>query len=96
MQIFLVDSGPMYYVNRLKSLHKKGLKIIDRNAYPGAETVEMQMRYRVMSPTTKQKERCHSIVMYRLSKFGINLENYRPKIQLRNTKKVKFKHRKKH
>ena len=90
---FLVDSGPAYYINRLKSLHEKGLKIIDCKANPGAESVELQTCYRVKSPSFRQKEH-HLIIMYRLSKFGFNLENYRPKVHLRSRKKVKFKHQK--
>ena len=69
---------------------EKALGIIDRNKNKGQETVVLENRYSLESPSQRRKEH-HCMVMYRLSKLRGNLEKYKPPINLRSRKKVKFK-----
>ena len=47
------------------------------------------MPFMLDSPIRRRKEH-HCLIMYRLSKIGGNIDEYRPAIRLRNRKKVKF------
>ena len=87
---FVVDCGPKYYIKKLDALHEKGLKLIDCKMHHNADIALLQSHYRIIPPQLRRREHLY-VVMYRLSKFGDNLEKYRPKIHLRSRKKVKFK-----
>ena len=47
------------------------------------------MYYRLIPPEMRREEH-HYSMMYRLSRTGINLDEYRPKINLRSRPKTKF------
>ena len=89
---FLVDSGPTYYRERLMTLHEKAVSIIDCNSHKRATIIELEKCYNLQPPRRRQVEH-HSSIMYRLSRNRQTLDSYRPNINLRSRKKVKFKYR---
>ena len=52
---------------------------------------DLEMYHRLQPPRRRRAEH-HSAIMYRLSKNGQLLDTYRPNINLRSRKKIKFKH----
>ena len=87
---FLVDSGGVSFIGKLDTIQKRCLKIIDRKLHPGASANELCQVYNHSSLEDRPKKHLLS-VMYRHAQKKFNLENQRPKIQLRNRGKIKFK-----
>ena len=86
---FLIDSGPVYYQNRILSLHEKAVRIIDCNTHKQTNMTDLEVCYRLQSPQRRRIEH-HAAIMYRLSKNGQLLDIFRPKINLRSRRNVKF------
>ena len=80
---FLIESGQRIYIDRLDVLHEKAICIIDckKNGLLDCKCL--------VSPTTRRREH-HCAIMYRLSRVMGYLDTYRPRINLRSRKKVKF------
>ena len=87
---FLIDGGPMYYIRKIDNLHEKAVKIIDCNKHRIDDLNVLENVYFLERPERWRKEH-HCMIKYRLSKFGENIDTYRPTIRLRSRKKVKFK-----
>ena len=60
---FLIDSGPTYYVERIKSLHEKAILIIDCNTNKQMSIANLKVLYRLQSPTRRRTEH-HASIMY--------------------------------
>ena len=87
---FLIESGPIYYQERLKSLHEKAVVTIEGRLQNRIGINGLELYYRLQSPRRRRMEH-HSAIMYRLSKKGQLLDNFRPNINLRSNRKIKFK-----
>ena len=89
---FLIDSGPVYYRDRLSTLHEKAVSIIDCNLHKRTNIMDLEGYYNLKPPRRRRVEH-HLAIMYRLSRGRQTLDTYRPDINLRSRKKVKFKYR---
>ena len=78
------------FIGKLDTIRKRCLKIIDRKLHPGASADELCQVYNHSSLVDRRKKHLLA-VMYRHAQKNSNLENQRPKIQLRNRGKIKFK-----
>ena len=87
---FLIDCGSAYYIKKLNSLHEKAIRLIDCKKHVNIEVDELGKVYKLQVPKYRRNEH-HCAVMYRMSKQGGTLDNYRPPIRLRNRNKIKFK-----
>ena len=87
---FLVEGGTRYYQEKLDCLHEKALSIIDCKKHKNLEVCDLQILYGLNSIGQRRKEH-HCAIMYRLSRRKDNLDQYRPKINLRSRKRVKFR-----
>ena len=85
-----MDSGGVSFIGKLDTIKKRCLKIIDRKLHPGASANELCQVYNHSSLEDRRKKHLLS-VMYRHAQKKFNLENQRPKIQLRSRGKIKFK-----
>ena len=86
---FLIESGQNIYIDRLHNQHSKALHIIDCKQHEQYQDVDLERMYRLLPPTSRRREH-HCAIMYRLSKLQNNLDHYRPTVNHRSTKKVKF------
>ena len=90
MLIFFIESGPMYYQERIASLHEKAVVTIDGKPQNQAGIKGLETYYQLQPPRRRRAEH-HSAIMYRLSKNGQLLDTFRPNINLRSNRKIKFK-----
>ena len=90
---FLIGSGQNMYINRLDTLHSKGLLIIDCKKHSNMTDSQLESHYGLITPLTRRMEH-HGAIMYRQSKVHNTLDTYRPPIILRSHKKIKFRHEK--
>ena len=65
--------------------------IIDCNIRKQSNMLDLELRYRLQPPRRRCAEH-HAAIMYRLSKNGQLLDTYRPKINLRSSRKIKFRY----
>ena len=86
---FLTESGQNIYIDRLHNQHSKALRIIDCKQHEQYQDVDLERMYRLLPLTSCRREH-HCAIMYRLSKLQNNLDHYRPTVNLRSRKKVKF------
>ena len=87
---FLVDNSSAYNIKRLNSIQRRGLKVIDQHQHRNADTDELMNIYGYIQ-LEKRSELHICSIMFRLSKRGENIDNYKPNIRLRNRNKIKFK-----
>ena len=90
---FLIESGQNMYINRLDTLHSKGLLIIDCKKHSNMTDSQLKSHYGLITPLTRRMEH-HGAIMYRQSKVHNTLDTYRLPITLRSHKKIKFRHEK--
>ena len=64
---------------------------VEGNTHKQANMIDLEVYYRSQPPLRRRVEH-HAAIMYRLSKNGHLLDTFRPKIDLRSHRKVKFKH----
>ena len=86
---FLIESGQNIYIDRLHNQHSKALRIIDCKQHEQYQVVDLEQMYRLLPLTSRRREH-HCAIMYRLSKLQNNLDHYRPTVNLRSRKKVRF------
>ena len=87
---FLVDSGGVSFIGKLDKIQKRCLLIIDCKLHPGASADELCQVYNHSSLEDRCKKHLLA-VMYLHAQKNFNLESQRPKIQLKNRGKIKFK-----
>ena len=87
---FLIESGPSCFIKRIGNLHEKALRVIDCKKHKNVDVINLENIYNIDSPT-KRRQSHHCAIMYRLSRRGRDLENYRLTIRLRSRNKIKFK-----
>ena len=87
---FLIDSGPAYYIRRIENLQDKALRVIYCKKHKTVDIHNLEIIYRVDHPKKRRQEH-HCAIMYRLSRLGRDLDNYRPPIRLRSRNKIEFK-----
>ena len=85
-----MDSGGVSFIGKLDTIQKICLKIIDRKLHPYESADELCQVYNHSSLEDRPKKNLLA-VMYRHAQKNFNLENQRPKMQLRNRGKIKFK-----
>ena len=88
---FLIESGPVYYRDRLPTLHEKAVSIIDCNLHKQTNSMDLEGYYNLKPPRRRWVEH-HLAIMYRLSRGRQTLDTYRPDINLRSRKIVEFKY----
>ena len=71
-------------------LHTKALRIIDCKAHDRATDECLEYMYGLLPPKRRRREH-HCAIMYRLSKNHGKLDTYRPDINLRSRKNIKFR-----
>ena len=83
-----MDNGGVSFIGKLDTIKKRCLKIIDRKLHPGASADELCQVYNYSSLEDRHKKHLLAM-MHRHAQKNSNLENQRPKIQLRNRGKFK-------
>ena len=86
----MIKSGPQGDVSRLERLHDRAVKIIDNNVHPNLTVENLMHVYRIRPISQRQDEHLCSLI-YRLSKNPTLLEHTRPRVHLRDRRKIKFK-----
>ena len=86
----MIRSGPQGDIQRLENLHERVIRIIDNRQHPKAEIADLQRIYNIRPISARQDEHLCSL-MYRLSKIPRLLIHQRPRVHLRNRRKIKFK-----
>ena len=81
-----------YFQDRLSTLPGKAVMIVYCNFHRHKNIMDLE-RYFNLQPPRRRRAEHHSAIMYRLSRNGHILDTYRPKINLRSRRKVKFKQR---
>ena len=87
---FLAESGKAAKIERLETLQKRAVKLIDNKANRALDTTQLMTMYGLDSLSKRRKDH-HLALMYRLKDNIDLLEPRRATIELRNNNKIKFK-----
>ena len=87
---FLIESGPIYRVNRLDNLHEKVVNIKDNSRTKHATFVVLSSMYH-LNELIERRRHHHAALMYGKSKLVRELDLRRPCIFLHSHDKIKFK-----
>ena len=90
---FLVDSGRLEKIERLDTLQKRVVKVIDKKLNRGLSTDGLMMGLYGLQTLRKRGETHHQVLMYRLKSDPYYVETYKPDIGLRSNTKIKFRTR---
>ena len=89
---FLVESGKAEKIDRLDTIQKRALKIIDSKSNQGLDEKQLMNLYGLHT-LAERRVKHHLVLMYRLSHEKDHIDTYRPPVSLRNSNKIKFKTR---
>ena len=89
---FLVESGKTEKIDRLDTIQKRALRIIDCKTNQGLNDLQLMTLYGLQTLAQRRAQH-HLVLMYRLTQDKDYIDTYRPPITLRNSSKIKFKSR---
>ena len=89
---FIVDSGRADKIERLNSLQKRAVKLIDNKLNRGLDSAQLMDFYDIQRLSKRRKDH-HLSLMYRLKDNKELLEPYRAEVGLRSKTKIKFRNR---
>ena len=87
---FLVESGKTEKIERLDTIQKRALKIIDSKTNQGLDDSQLLTLYGLQTLAARRAQH-HLVLMYRLKQEKDYIDTYRPPVMLRNSNKIKFK-----
>ena len=87
---FMIESGPLLRIKHLEKLQLKALKYIDNQMHAGQGDDILYSFYNIQPLALRWREHI-GCIMYKLSHDDNLVDMYRPRINLRSNKKVKFK-----
>ena len=87
---FLVESGKTEKIERLDTIQKRVLKIIDSKTNQGLDDSQLLTLYGLQTLAVRRAQH-HLVLIYRLKQEKDYIDTYRPPVMLRNSNKIKFK-----
>ena len=86
---FLVESGKTEKIDRVDTIQKRALRIIDCKTNQGRNDLQLLTLYGLQTLAQRRAQH-HLVLMYRLTQDKDYIDTYRPPNTLRNSSKIKF------